>query len=455
MADVNDDKGFNLEGYGVSDNPGNVSQPNGSLGFVSTTPLHEAGKTGVFLHGCKVYRIPDAPIKTQLADTVDNPTGVDLSYPSNDCSSYLWNKPNDQPENWIILHRFEICQSEDADDDGDGGVKLKEDNGRRFVNLQDYNYSPNSPYYASCCSTDEPFSLEVNKLYSGLKYLDGTTEQAVLKYKGMEYNPNQNVQSILSYCDKTEVADCEGSVVVLGGELGGKKWVSGKKRVTGKSNGTQSTIEAAEYSVSLNVESNIVSATSLVSDVDVSFTNTTVTGRSVSEQGYFDIPSGIETPLFEIQLEGTNDDLFEVNPGSSYIYDKNYRITNLQSIGVNENVCQNLCDRKTVVEALMKQLQAEIEELEASKTKAEEQIKTTQQDIAEQDPPCDCANPTTDACANLCQQLTDLIADLETIEDQLEEKESEYKTLNSEDAVLGEDIAATCPGGTCNPAAVA
>ena len=465
MADVND-KGFNLEGYGVSDNPvnnnpGNNPAPNGSLGFVSTTALHESGRTGVFLHGCKVYRIPDAPIKTQLPDTANNPTGVDLSYPDNDCTNYSTQFANPSNENfdstlvpldWIILHRFEVCQSADVEDGGEVGEKIMKEVRERFV-LTDYNYSAASPYYASCCSTDEPFSLEVNKLYSGLKYLDGTTEQTVLKYKGMEYNPNMQVESILSYCDKTEVSDCEGSVIVLGGELGGKKWVNGKNRVTGKSNGTQSTIKAKEYSVSLNVESNISSANSLVPDVELSFSNTTVTGRCVSEQGYFDIPSGIETPLFEIELTETNDELFEVNPGASYIYDKDYRITNIQSIGVSDNVCQNLCDRKTVVEALIKVLTADIEELEAAKTKAEEQIKTTQEEIAEQNPPCDCTNPTTDACANLCKQLTDLIADLATIDEELEEKEAEYKTLNQEDAILAENVAATCPQGTCNPAA--
>jgi len=440
------------DGETVDQNPGNNTIPNGSLGFVSTTALHEAGKTGVFLHGCKVYSIPNAPIKTQLSDTTNNPTGVDLSYPDNSCDNYTaTNTGFDNtriPLGWIILHRFEICESADAEEGGEVGEKIVKEVRERFV-LTDYNYSASSPYYASCCSTDEPFSLEVNKLYSGLKYLDGTTEQAVLKYKGMEYNPNMKVESILSYCTKTEVADCEGSVIVLGGKLGGKKWSGGKQRVTAESNGTQSTIQAKEYSVSLNVESNILSANSLVPDVELSFSNTTVTGTCVSEDGYFEIPQNIETPLFEIELTETNDELFEVNPGASYIYDKDYRITNIESIGVSNNVCQNLCDAQAVDTQMLAYVSEEIVSEEAKLAGMESALAKIQDEIKALEPLCDCAAPTGDECIKLCAEQTEAIEDINAQQEKVDALKIQEKELESNLKDLAEGIAANCPGGNC------
>ena len=117
-------------------------------------------------------------------------------------------------------------------------------------------------------------------------------------------------------------------------------------------------------------------------------------------------------------------------------------------------MCLNLCQRRDEIETQLKELIKEEEELTAARDKINEQIKTTQQDIAELDPPCDCANPSTDQCEALCSQLAALIAALETLESQLSKIKEEKDKIESEDAVLGEQIAANCPNG-CNPAAVA
>jgi len=432
---------------------GNNPIPDGSLGFVSTTPIHNLQtSSGVFLYGCKVYRIPDGPIKTQLPDTENNPTSEQISYPENLCNDYAVFPGTADPKNWIILHKFESCGGDgpDVDDDME---KFKEMlNKRRFAVSDGQPLSSKSLFYAECCESDDPFSLKVGDKYSGLKVSStGFEYTQKFVYLGMEYNPNFNQDSLCTYCNVQEEDDCEESTVVLGGALTGRSWVDGKTRVTGKSNGTQSTVQAKEYSVNLVGESTIKSASSLVDDVQVTFSEKTVNGVCTSEDGYFEMDNN-ELQLFEVEFQDPNDELYEINPGGSYIMDNQNALLDLSSVGIIDNVCFNLCQRRDEIEIQLKQLTKEEEELTATRDKINEQIKGVQQDIAELDPPCDCANPSTDQCAALCEQLAAYIAALEVVESQLNEVKEQKDKIENEDAVLGEQIAANCPGG-CNPAA--
>jgi len=425
-----------------------IPRPSGALGFVSTTPLHESGRTGVFVYNCKIYSIPPNPIKTQLEDTNDNPSSGELTYPSELCGDFSWESSVgysgpiriSDPNNvdglataWDICFSFKktICNGEE-----EGGANNEAPDPEGFgIGTGDGRFpdaislGTESLIYVRCCGSPGPDGgyFEQGKIYEGFTSHLNTVDPVKYTYQGMVVNAPLNSLNQYFGCAATETT-CEGGNT--GGKIigvKGEKWVGGKSRVKGRT--ASGVAQVKEYTIQLLGETNIVTATSLVPDVDIAVSNSFV--RGIAKEGSSVNLSTVRTELFEVEFEDPNEDIDIINIGSSVFMETNGLIADIVNDGISTDICQNLCDSQIVDTNMLTYITEEIASEESKLKDLEDALAELQDEIKALDPLCDCASPTGDECIKLCTEQTETINAINAQQEVVDALKVQEKQLES------------------------